>query len=169
MQNCLFSSFDVTRQTFIRSRLSFGIVNLKPIVPGHVLVVPYRAVPRLSDLTHEEIADVFHTVQKVGDVVQKEYKAEGLTIACQDGPAAGQTVPHVHVHIVPRRFTDFNGDNDKVYPILEAAEGQLPSQLQIAGEARAPEPMKVDNDGRTPRTAEDMEAEAARLRGLFSS
>ncbi|KAF8713728.1 hypothetical protein RHS03_00505, partial [Rhizoctonia solani] len=160
MQRCLFSSFDVTRQAFIQSKLSFGIVNLKPIVPGHVLVVPYRVVPRLSDLAVEEIADLFYTVQKVGGVVQQEYKAEGLTIACQDGPAAGQTVPHVHVHVIPRRFTDFNGDNDRVYPILEAAEGELPSQLKVMGEGRAPEPIKVDNEGRTPRTVEDMETEA---------
>ncbi|CAE7059062.1 unnamed protein product [Rhizoctonia solani] len=155
MQRCLFSSFDVTRQVFIQSKLSFGVVNLKPIVPGHVLVVPNRVVPRLSDLTPEEIADVFSTVQRVGNV---------------DGAAAGQTVPHVHVHILPRRFTDFNGNNDQVYPILESAEARLPSQLKAAtGEARVPEPIKVDDEGRTPRTVEDMETEATRLRSLFSN
>ncbi|KAJ1302693.1 hypothetical protein OPQ81_003009 [Rhizoctonia solani] len=169
MQRCLFSLFDVTRQVFVQSELSFGIVNLKPIVPGHVLVVPYRVVPRLSNLTPEEIADVFSMVQRVGNVVQKHYEAEGLTIACQDGPAAGQTVPHVHVHIIPRRFTDFGGNNDQVYPILEATEGQLPDHLKTAtGEARVPQPIKVDNEERTPRTLEDMETEAVRLRSLFS-
>ncbi|CUA67460.1 Bis(5'-nucleosyl)-tetraphosphatase[asymmetrical] [Rhizoctonia solani] len=170
MQRCLFSSFDVTRQVFIQTKLSFAVVNLKPIVPGHVLVVPNKVVPRLGDLSPEEIADVFSLVQRVGGVVQKEYKAEGLTIACQDGAAAGQSVPHVHIHVVPRRFTDFDGNNDQVYPILESAEAQLPSELKaVTGGVRVPEPIKVDNEARTPRTAEDMETEAIRLRGLFSN
>ncbi|KAG8726082.1 hypothetical protein FRC12_023724 [Ceratobasidium sp. 428] len=170
MQSQLFSSFDVTRQVFIRSRLSFGIVNLKPIVPGHVLVVPNRVVPRLSDLSPEEVADVFCTVQRVGDLVQKAYKSEALTIACQDGPAAGQSVPHVHVHILPRRFTDFNGNNDQVYPILEEAEGRLPDQLRAISDSKTkvPEPIKVDDENRTPRTLEEMEKEAAWLQSLFS-
>ncbi|KAF8602387.1 HIT-like protein [Ceratobasidium sp. AG-I] len=170
MKRLLFSAFDVTRQAFVESASSFGIVNLKPIVPGHVLVVPTRVTPRLSDLTSEEIADLFCTVQRVGSIVQKEYKAEALTVACQDGPAAGQTVPHVHVHILPRRFTDFGGQNDQVYPILEEAESRLPRQLELAAEGtKVPEPIKVDDEGRIPRTMEEMEAEATRLRSLFSS
>lgn len=165
-----FSTFDVTRQVFFQSASSFGIVNLKPIVPGHVLVVPNRVVPRLNDLNSQEIADLFCTVQQIGNIVQKEYKAEALTVACQDGPAAGQTIPHVHVHILPRRFTDFGGQNDQVYPILEEAEGRLPQQLKSVAEGtKVPEPIKVDDEGRTPRTIEDMEVEAIRLRSLFSS
>ncbi|KAG9087170.1 hypothetical protein FRC07_012886, partial [Ceratobasidium sp. 392] len=144
---------------------------LQPIVPGHVLVVPNRVVPRLSDLSPEEIADVFCTVQQVGNLVQKAYNAEGLTIACQDGPAAGQSVlDHVHVHILPRRFTDFDGNNDQVYPILEEAEGRLPAQLRAVTEkTKVPEPIKVDDEGRTPRTVEEMEKEATWLQSLFSS
>ncbi|KAG9098337.1 hypothetical protein FS749_004013 [Ceratobasidium sp. UAMH 11750] len=135
-----------------------------------VLVISNRAVPRLSDLSPEEVADMFSTVQQVGNLIQTAFKAEALTIACQDGPAAGQTVPHVHVHILPRRFTDFGGKNDQVYPILEEAEGRLPDQLRaVTDGTKVREPIKVDDEGRTPRTAEEMEKEAAWLRSLFSS
>ncbi|QRV94835.1 Bis(5'-nucleosyl)-tetraphosphatase[asymmetrical] [Ceratobasidium sp. AG-Ba] len=165
----LFSVFDVTRQVFIQNRLSFGIVGLKPIVPGHVLVIPNRVVPRVADLSPEELGDLFCTVQQVGNVVQKAFKGEALTIACQDGPAAGQSVPHVHFHILPRRFTDFGGNNDQVYPILEEAEGRLPDQLHSLHErTKVPERIKVDDESRTPRTEEEMEKEAAWLRTLFS-
>ncbi|KAG8851234.1 hypothetical protein FRB96_009437 [Tulasnella sp. 330] len=166
----LFSKFDVTRQVFFRSGLSYGVVNLKPIVPGHILVVPKRVVARLSDLNPEEISDLFRSVQRIGGVIQMAFKAEALTIALQDGEAAGQSVPHLHVHILPRKWVDFDGQNDKVYPALEANEDDLSEGLhaqkqKLDGRQRAE--ITVDNDAREPRTMEDMETEASWLSGLF--
>lgn len=48
-----------------------------------ILVVPKRVVPRLADLTREEITDLFGSAQRIGQVVEREYKAESLTVACQ--------------------------------------------------------------------------------------
>jgi len=67
-------------------------VNLKPIVPGHVLVASKRLAPRFTELTSDEVGDLFRCVQAVGKVVEKVYQGSSLTIAVQDGPAAGQTV-----------------------------------------------------------------------------
>ncbi|KZO91480.1 diadenosine hydrolase, partial [Calocera viscosa TUFC12733] len=164
-----FSTFDVTRQVFFHTRLSYGLVNLKPIVPGHVLVVPRRTVPRLADLTGEEMTDVFETVRRVGQVVEKAYKGQALSIACQDGPAAGQSVPHVHVHILPRRFEDFGGRNDDVYPALEAHEAGLGEGLGAparGGEGKR-NGLRVDDEGREARGVQEMEEEALWLKGMF--
>eukprot|EP00392_Amoebophrya_sp_AT5.2_P002581 g2586.t1 len=90
---------------FFESKLSYGLVNLKPILPGHVLLIPKRVVPRFRDLTENEVADLYRSVQIVSNVVETAFKAEGLNIAQQDGAAAGQSVPHVHVHILPRKGT----------------------------------------------------------------
>lgn len=80
----------------------------------------------------------------------------------RDGPAAGQSVPHVHVHILPRRFSDFGGNNDEVYPLLEASEAGLNEGMK-----KAPA-FKVDADeDRPPRTLKEMEKEARWLEGLF--
>ncbi|CAH1759829.1 8172_t:CDS:2 [Entrophospora sp. SA101] len=57
-----------------------------------VLVAPYRQVPRFTELTSEEVCDIMISAQKIGKVIEKEYKSDSLTIAIQDGPAAGQTV-----------------------------------------------------------------------------
>lgn len=46
-------------QIFLETCLSIGIVNIKPIVPGHILIIPKRVVPRMKDLTSDEIADLF--------------------------------------------------------------------------------------------------------------
>ena len=68
-----------------------------------------RVVPRFVDLTPEECADLWALAQRVGRGVEGHFGAAGLTLAIQDGPAAGQTVPHVHIHILPRRVSDTSG------------------------------------------------------------
>ncbi|XP_035402691.1 bis(5'-adenosyl)-triphosphatase isoform X1 [Cygnus olor] len=99
---------------FLKTELSFALVNRKPVVPGHVLVCPLRPVERFRDLCPEEVADLFRMAQRVGNVVEKHFGATSLTISIQDGPEAGQTVKHVHVHVLPRRVGDFSR-NDDVY------------------------------------------------------
>ncbi|OCH87480.1 diadenosine hydrolase [Obba rivulosa] len=185
MARFFFSTIEVTRQVFYRSSLTYAIVNLKPIVPGHVLVIPTRVVPRLADLTPPELSSLMTSIQHVGRVIERVYGADGLTIACQDGKAAGQTVPHVHFHILPRRLQgDRFVNNDDVYPALERAEGTLPQELgavqtrrttKTTDEERS-EPMvpqgslRVDADeDRKPRTIEEMEKEAAWLRTFFAA
>jgi bis(5'-adenosyl)-triphosphatase len=183
--------------------------NTFPFLPD-VLVCSTRPVPRLTDLRADELAEVMHAVQRVGRVVERAYKADGFTIACQvmiiliythppiphffdtlhpplmsdrvysvqDGPAAGQTVPHVHFHLLPRRLQGdrFSGSQpDAVYVELEKREGVLPQDLAAASsgshmntDARSPEPLRVDADAdREPRTLEDMEQEAKWLAGFF--
>ena len=60
-----------------------------------VLVISQRVVPRFVDLEAEEVQDMFATVQKVGKEIEKYYSCSSLTITIQDGPFAGQSVPHV--------------------------------------------------------------------------
>jgi len=80
-------------QCFIQTELSLGLVNLKPIVPGHVLILPRRVARRFGELTAAEVSDLWLTAQRVGSKLQEHFKADSLTYAIQDGPAAGQTVP----------------------------------------------------------------------------
>ncbi|KAI0066515.1 HIT-like protein [Artomyces pyxidatus] len=169
----LFSTIEVTRQVFHRTSLSFALVNLKPIVPGHVLVCPTRPVPRLADLTADEIAALMTSVQRVGRVVERAYGADALTIACQDGKAAGQSIPHVHFHLLPRKALGdrFSGArSDDVYPALERAEGALPGELAAPESGAGHEPLRVDADeNRRPRSMEEMEREAKWLATFFEA
>ncbi|XP_053892252.1 bis(5'-adenosyl)-triphosphatase isoform X2 [Malaclemys terrapin pileata] len=81
---------------FLKTELSFALVNRKPVVPGHILVCPLRPVERFRDLCPEEVADLFQTTQMVGNVVEKHFCGTSLTISIQDGPEAGQTVKLEH-------------------------------------------------------------------------
>ncbi|RAL17683.1 HIT family protein [Aspergillus homomorphus CBS 101889] len=172
-----FGPFIVTTQVFHLTPQTYALVNLKPILPGHVLVSPRRVVPRVSDLTATETADLFLTVRRVARLVERVYGASSLNIAIQDGADAGQSVPHVHAHVIPRRAADLEsrGGVDVVYEILESEEGDLgrilseregeeqgQGQGQGANGGRRRFP-KVDNEERRARSLEEMEAEASML------
>ncbi|CAG8361811.1 unnamed protein product, partial [Penicillium nalgiovense] len=161
---------------------TFALVNLKPILPGHVLVSPRRVVPRVTDLTPAETSDLFLTVRRVGRMVERVYGATSLNIAIQDGAHAGQSVPHVHAHIIPRKAADLDhvGGTDAVYDLLDGDEGDLGKAFKnsvpteegdqsievgngsAANSGRSRFPV-VDNDARKPRDEEDMRAEAEML------
>ena len=79
-----------------------------------VLVSSIRPVGRFADLTSEEVTDLFLCVQRVSVDLQQAYSGTALTIAMQDGRDAGQSVEHVHVHILPRKPGDIV-PNDDIY------------------------------------------------------
>ena len=79
-----------------------------------MLVSSKRPVARFADLTSDEVADLFQCAHRITPVLEKVYNSTALTLAVQDGRDAGQTVEHVHVHLLPRRPGDFQ-KNDDVY------------------------------------------------------
>lgn len=83
------------------SKLTVAFVNLRPLVHGHVLVTPRRIVPRLRDLSAAEADDLWASVRKVIQVLEARYAPRGFELGVQDGKPAGQSVPHVHVHVLP--------------------------------------------------------------------
>jgi len=138
-------------QVFFTSKLSFASVNLKPVVPGHVLIISKRLVERVCDLENEELSDLWATGKLVGEMLQKQVKPDAFSWIIQDGPAAGQTVRHVHLHILPRVYGDFP-ENDEIYHRMET-EGR--QQMQGT---------HVDEENRPPRSAEEMAREAVQFR-----
>lgn len=151
-----FAQFDVSEQVFQQGATCAALVNLKPVVPGHVLVIPTHAYKRLADIPPPELGPLFEMVQRVGVVVERVYGGEALSVAVQDGAGAGQSVPHVHVHVLPRRTGDFT-PNDLVYEHLDAFGLAL----------RTLQEKQMDSD-RQPRTASQLRAEAEWLRSHFT-
>ncbi|KAJ3102593.1 hypothetical protein HDU96_009582 [Phlyctochytrium bullatum] len=147
----LFADWPVPiNEIFFISAHSLGLVNPKPVVPGHVLVIPRRRVQRYHELTSAEVADLMTSAQAIGKAIEHEFGGESITISVQDGPAAGQSIAHVHVHILPRKTGDF-ADNNDIYPEINRKERDLVEQVLRKG----------------ADSTEDVVAEAARLRKLF--
>nr|XP_028955371.1 bifunctional bis(5'-adenosyl)-triphosphatase/adenylylsulfatase FHIT [Malus domestica] len=142
-----------SREVFYSTKLSYALVNLRPLVPGHVLVCPRREVKRFVDLTADETSDLWITAQRVGSRLESYHKASSLTLAIQDGPEAGQTVPHVHIHILPRKGGDFE-KNDEIYDALDEKEKELTQKLDLDKE-------------RKDRSLEEMAQDAEEYKKLF--
>ncbi len=83
---------------------TLAFLDHRPLFPGHVLVVPKQHRATMLDLTPEEISAVFGTTQRLGRAVEVALQADGFFVAVNNG--VSQSVPHVHVHVVPRRRGD---------------------------------------------------------------
>ncbi|KAB2931073.1 MAG: HIT family protein [Candidatus Contendobacter sp.] len=78
-------------------------MDIQPASPGHALVISKAHAPDLLEIAEPDLLAVAVTVQRVARAVQKSLAPDGLRIGQFNGAAAGQTVPHYHVHIVPMR------------------------------------------------------------------
>lgn len=81
---------------------SLAFMDVMPQAPGHVLVVPKYPSRNILDASPESLAHVITVVQKVANAVEAAFEADGIYIAQFNEPAAGQTVFHLHFHIIPR-------------------------------------------------------------------
>ena len=77
-----------------------------PISRGHTLIVPTRHVGLFFDLNDQEQTEVLSTLRSVKDELVDLYAPDGFNVGFNDGPAAGQTVDHCHVHVIPRYLGD---------------------------------------------------------------
>jgi bis(5'-adenosyl)-triphosphatase len=94
-------------------------------------------------------------------MVERVYGASSLNIAIQDGAEAGQSVPHVHAHIIPRKKRDLSS-TDEIYEKLDGEEGDLLRGLK-GRHGNDRERLRVDDEERVARGPEEMEAEAVML------
>ncbi|KAE9598866.1 putative bis(5'-adenosyl)-triphosphatase [Lupinus albus] len=96
----------------------------------HVLICPKREAKRVADLSADEITEMWIIAQKLGRQLESYHKASSLTFVIQDGPQAGQSVPHVHIHILPRKSGDFE-NNDDIYDEINEKEEELKQRLKV--------------------------------------
>jgi diadenosine tetraphosphate (Ap4A) HIT family hydrolase len=88
------------------SAIGWVIRDAYPISPGHTLVIPKRHVGSFFDLTEDEQSSLLSLVTSAKAQIDAEYRPSAFNIGINDGAAAGQTVPHLHIHMIPR----YDGD-----------------------------------------------------------
>jgi len=88
------------------SRHAFAIADGYPVTDGHTLVIPNEHVASLYDLPASAQAEVWNLVRTVRSRLSQDGDVEGFNIGINDGTAAGQTVLHAHIHVIPRRSGD---------------------------------------------------------------
>ena len=92
-----------------RGELVYAVLNLYPYNPGHLMVVPYRRVSELEDLTDAETAELMAFVQKAIRVMKEISRPDGFNVGLNLGRSAGGSLAeHLHMHVVPRWSGDAN-------------------------------------------------------------
>ncbi len=92
-----------------RGASCFAILNAYPYASGHMLVLPFREVPNLEDLTVEESTELWSFVTQGVQALKVAYQPQGVNVGINLGPPAGGSISeHLHVHVVPRWVGDAN-------------------------------------------------------------
>jgi len=78
------------------------ILDKYPIDNGHSLIITKKPYEKLTDMTIDEVAKLFSKIPKIASTIIKATNADGFSIAQNNGKAAKQIIPHVHIHIIPR-------------------------------------------------------------------
>jgi diadenosine tetraphosphate (Ap4A) HIT family hydrolase len=85
---------------------AFAFEDAYPVSPGHALIIPRRHAPSWFELSDEERLAVLDLLDRFRKRIAESRNPAGFNIGINDGAAAGQTVPHVHVHLIPRYHGD---------------------------------------------------------------
>jgi len=100
-----------------RGPTCFAILNAFPYTSGHLLVMPYREVGEIEDLTVEEAAELWGAVRDAVVALKAAYQPQGVNVGLNLGEAAGAGIPsHLHVHVLPR----WNADSNFMTAVAEA-------------------------------------------------
>ena len=82
-----------------------AILDKYPIDKGHSLVITKKPYEKLTDMSNQEVAELFSKIPKIANAIIKATNADAFSIAQNNGKAAKQIIPHVHIHIIPRYNT----------------------------------------------------------------
>ena len=123
----------VSREDYIsENAVGFSIFDIFPVSEGHALVIPKKEVTSLFLLTQSEQSALWDLVSEIRDILSDQFYPAGFNIGINDGEAAGQTIAHAHVHIIPRYKGDTPDPRGGVRWILpvRAAYWSPPSTTQ---------------------------------------
>lgn len=105
---------------------TLAFLDINPRNPGHTLVIPKKHHEQIFTLSDQEGAAIFSSVKKVAALVKNGVKADGISIAQNNGKAAGQVVWHVHFHVIPR----FEAENPPALEGILSVKKMTPEVMQ---------------------------------------
>lgn len=98
---CIFCNYD-KENCIAENKYAFAILDKYPVNEGHTLIIPKRHFESLFEATPDEAKAIFSLIHEVKEILDVQYNAQGYNIGVNVGYAAGQTIKHLHVHVIPR-------------------------------------------------------------------
>jgi diadenosine tetraphosphate (Ap4A) HIT family hydrolase len=120
MGDCPFCIRIVHSQVIFENELAVAIYDGYPVSPGHTLIVPRRHIADLLALTEEEQTAIWALVAPVRKNIERDHSPDGYNIGVNIGAAGGQTVPHAHLHVIPRYSGDVQDPRGGIRWIIPA-------------------------------------------------
>jgi histidine triad (HIT) family protein len=110
--NCIFCKIaagKIPTKVIVQNERAMALLDAFPLAAGHTLVIPKSHYAKVQEMSREDAMAVFEITWQVSDAVEAGSQVSASTIAVHNGREAGQEIPHVHVHIVPRKSSDGAG------------------------------------------------------------
>jgi len=123
--HCPFCSPFVHPVTFAESENFRAIYNLAPVLPGHVLIVPKKHINSFLELSEDESIEMVVFSRKIIKTLKHVFKSDSFDWTIQEGKPAGQSIEHMHLHIIPR----FEGDMPEPGDWYPALIGKVPELI----------------------------------------
>jgi bis(5'-adenosyl)-triphosphatase len=122
--NCPFCGPDVEASVFFDDGDFLAIYNIAPVLPGHSLVIPKAHKTSLLQLNDDEMFRYFITSRKALAILLKAFETDAFDWSIQEKPEAGQSIEHLHLHIVPRLKHDLPQPGDW-YPLVHRNDKEI--------------------------------------------
>ncbi len=118
---CKIANKEIPSEVIYEDEAAIAFLDLNPLTLGHTVIIPKSHAENILDLPNEAVGPVFRAVRRVTEKLNKAFNPEGFTIGINHGRISGQTVDHLHIHVIPRYLGDGGGSIHSVvkYPPRE--------------------------------------------------
>ncbi len=153
---CKISNKEIPAEIIYEDANVMAFLDINPRFKGHALVIPRIHFERLDQLPDEMISHLFMVVKRVAKTLVDELGAKGYNILSNNGKVAGQVVPHVHIHIIPRYEEKHAGIGiEAAIPVDEEAKGKIKEVANaVRGKIPAPEKNVVNSQAQAKKEEE---------------
>nr|WP_319539292.1 HIT family protein [uncultured Methanospirillum sp.] len=120
-ESCIFCTTG-REEVVLENRLAYARYDKNPVSPGHLLIVPKRHFRSMFEATEPELSALWDLIRKARSYLDDEYTPDGYNIGINDGATAGQTIMHLHIHLIPRYAGDTNDPRGGVRGVIRGKQ-----------------------------------------------
>jgi len=106
---CKIANKEIAAKIIYENEKAVAVLDADPRAPGHSMILPKSHAENILDLPDEEIKEVFQAVKETTSLLKTKLNPDGFTIGINHGKVSGQTIEHLHIHVIPRWSDDGGG------------------------------------------------------------
>ncbi len=116
-KDCIFCDLE-DKEIIVKNQYCYAIFDKFPVSKGHTLIIPFRHVETFFDASKEEKIAIIELIDEIKEILDKRYSPDGYNIGVNVGKAAGQTIMHLHIHVIPRYKGDIEDPTGGVRGVI---------------------------------------------------